>query len=415
MPIRSLLLGFLVVTATSCAGPEPPTEPDEPPEVLRLALFNIEELRTVALNDVDDDGVGRNRQLRAAAEIVARIAPDVLVVQEIDHDASAPDDPALNARRFADAYLEPAAERHGAPLAYPHAFAAPSNTGLASGQDLDGDGEIVTEEGSRGYGGDSFGFGTYRGQYAMAVLSRFPLQADRLRSFQRFLWQDLPGHHIPPGFYSEQALEVFRLSSKSHWDLPVVVGEGLVHLLISHPTPPAFDGDEDRNGRRNFDEIKLWVEYLDGSSALIDDNGRRGGKAHDEPFVVVGDLNARPDADGERYDGQTAIAQLLDHPALRDPSEILVSQGAEEHRREDRQSRGNSLEVAERADSAALPRTATAEFLGGSRVDYLLPSLELRVLDGGVFWPASSEDPEGHALAAEASDHRLLWLDLALP
>ena len=28
------------------------------------------------------------------------------------------------------------------------------------------------------------------------------------------------------------------------------------------PTPPAFDGEEDRNGRRNHDEIRFWVDYV---------------------------------------------------------------------------------------------------------------------------------------------------------
>jgi len=46
--------------------------------------------------------------------------------------------------------------------------------------------------------------------------------------------------------------QVLRLSSKSHWDVPIDIplGAGLtkrVHMLLHHPTPPAFDGPEGRN------------------------------------------------------------------------------------------------------------------------------------------------------------------------
>ncbi len=87
----------------------------------------------------------------------------------------------------------------------------------------------------------------------MVVYSRFPIQRSRARTFQRFLWKDMPGARLPddpattaPGdWFSPQELRVVRLSSKSHWDLPIEVGHKTVHLLASHPTPPVFDGPED--------------------------------------------------------------------------------------------------------------------------------------------------------------------------
>jgi hypothetical protein len=33
---------------------------------------------------------------------------------------------------------------------------------------------------------------------------------------------------------------------------------------------------------------------------------------------------------------------------------------------------------------------------------------------GGVFWPGPGEDPEGNAWATAASDHHLVWVDLAV-
>jgi hypothetical protein len=233
----------------------------------------------------------------------------------------------------------------------------------------------------------------------MAVLSRLPLREDAVRTFRTLLWRDVPGNHLPEGFYAPEEQAVLPLSSKSHWDVPVEVGGRLLHLLVSHPTPPVFDGPEDRNGRRNFDEVAFWARYLDGGAGLTDDEGRAGGLAPGEPFVVAGDLNADPLRPSSSFDGASAAAALLAHPRLRDPAEILVSEGARAHGR----------------GGAPRPEQATAEFAGGMRVDYLLPARELEVVGGGVFWPSPEEDAEGARLAAAASDHHLLWLDLRLP
>ena len=406
---RSAAAPFLLAAASSLlahAGAAAAADQEAPAAAgkIRVALFNVRELRAAKIDDVDADGVGRHPQLRAAANVIQRVRPDVLVLQEIDLqlDGTGGYAPAGEldrpARRFAAAYLGTGL----APIDYPFAFAAPSNTGLLTGIDLDRDGRVAgdAERGDRAHGNDSFGYGTYPGEYAMAVLSRLPLAAEEARTFQRFLWRDLPGNHLPPGLYTQEALAILRLSSKSHWDLPVRIGGGRLHLLVSHPTPPGFDGEEDRNGRRNFDEIKLWADYLDGGEALVDDRGRRGGLGPDEPFVVIGDLNARPDATESIYDGVPAIAQLLEHPRVQDTGPVATSRGA-------------------LAGGPAGPpdhrERATAIFAGGIRIDYVLPSKDLRVLGGGVFWPAPEEDPEGHALAEAASDHRLVWIDLGPP
>ena len=238
----------------------------------------------------------------------------------------------------------------------------------------------------------------------MALLSRFPVLAAEARTFQRFLWRDLPGNHLPVGFYGPEIAGALRLSSKSHWDVPVELPGGhMLHFWISHPTPPGFDGDEDRNGRRNFDEVKFWVEYLADQPALVDDAGDVGGYRADAPFVIAGDLNASSQESTSIYDGTTAIGQLLAQTGIEDTGPYLVSRGALE------------AQPGAAAGPPAFPERATAVFRGGVRVDYLLPSRGIAVRAGGVFWPSSEEDPDGHRLAETASDHRLVWLDLELP
>jgi endonuclease/exonuclease/phosphatase family metal-dependent hydrolase len=394
VPVAIVPLGLAAAgcTAAHPAAAHARTAPDAAPPAIRVALFNVKELTADKVESVDPQGRGTDPQLVAAAAIVARVRPDVLVLQEVDVP---PEEPARVARAFVDHYLAPLG------LAYPSVFAAPSNTGRLSGFDLNGDGHVASEAdlGTRRYGDDSFGYGEYPGQYGMAVVSRLPLLAEEARTFRDFLWRALPGHHLPDGFYAPEELAVLPLSSKSHWDLPVEIGDHRLHLLISHPTPPVFDGEEDRNGRRNFDEIAFWLRYLDGSRALVDDRGGAGGLAAGAPFVVVGDLNADPLRPASTYDGTSAIRLLLDHPRVADPGELLTSEGGRLHGR----------------GGEPRPEQVTAEFAGGMRVDYLLPSAGLAVHDGGVFWPAADADPSGHLLAVSASDHRLLWLDVVLP
>ncbi len=110
----------------------------------------------------------------------------------------------------------------------------------------------------------------------------------------------------PPGrprtgqsFYNDHVWSQLRLSSKSHWDVPVKTPAGVVHALVSH-RPPVFDGPEKRNAARNHDELRLWQEYLSKGDKpwLCDDKGHCG-LAQDARFVILGDLNNDPvDGDG---------------------------------------------------------------------------------------------------------------------
>ena len=110
-----------------------------------------------------------------------------------------------------------------------------------------GDGEVAGPQ-------DAYGYGRFPGQYGMALLSRYPILEDQARTFQTLKWSAMPGALRPRGYYPDDVWRHLRLSSKSHWDVPIGVGmreDGfVVHALCSHPTPPAFDGEEDRNGCR---------------------------------------------------------------------------------------------------------------------------------------------------------------------
>ena len=154
---------------------------------------------------------------------------------------------------------------------------------------------------------------------------------------------------------------------------------------------------------RNHDEIRFWAEYLkpDSAAFIMDDQGRAGGLAAGESFVIAGDFNSDP-FDGDSVDG--AANQLLEHPRI-DSRCVPVSEGAAEAAREQ-----GGLNAQHRGDPAADTSDFNDEFTGNLRLDYLLPSRNLSVSACGVFWPARGAD--GHELVA-VSDHRLVWLDVA--
>ena len=368
---------------------------------VRFQTFNASLNRGSAGQLVADLSTPDNAQAATVAEIIQRTRPDVLLINEFDY---APDNEAIDL--FRENYLE-VAHNGAAPIDYPYAFVAPSNTGVPSGYDLDNDGTV-------GGGNDALGFGLFEGQYGMAVLSRYPIETDDVRTFQHFLWKDMPDAMLPDDpstpepadWYTPEELDVLPLSSKSHWDVPIRIGKRTVHFLVSHPTPPTFDGAEDRNGTRNHDEIRFWADYVDGADYMYDDQGRTGGLARNASFVIAGDENSDP-VDGDSVPG--AIQQLIDHPRIQDP--LPTSAGGPE---------AAALQGGANLTQEGDPAYDTADFAdtqpGNLRVDFVLPSRRLKIVGSGVFWPVPS-DPLSR-LTGEypfpSSDHRTVWVDIRL-
>ncbi|HUQ10162.1 MAG TPA: endonuclease/exonuclease/phosphatase family protein [Steroidobacteraceae bacterium] len=399
--IAALLVGL---TSAAAVGTQPADAAGSFPGSFRVATFNCSLNRGSQGELLRELSTADSAQARAVAEIIQRVRPDILLLQEFDWDAAG-----ASVDAFRSNYL--ARAQNGAqPIRYRYSFFTESNTGQPSGFDLSNDGRI---EG----GQDALGFGEFPGQYAMVLLSRFPIDAKHARTFRKLLWKDMPGAMLPDDsttdgsadWYSPQELAVLPLSSKSHWDVPVKIGGFTLHVLASHPTPPAFDGPEDRNGMRNHDEVRFWGDYLSGAAAshtyIRDDRGHRGGFAG-KAFIVMGDQNTDPFDGGSRHD---AIEALI-HSSRINSSFTPASEGAPEAG--DAQGDANATHQGD-------ARFDTADFndrvAGNLRVDYLLPSKGLRVCGGGVFWPRQ-EEPQAALVWGDrpppSSDHRLVWLDL---
>lgn len=321
-------------------------------DTIRIATYNTELQRDGPGLFLRDLVRGTDPQIDAVLRVIVAADADVLALQGIDYDLTGE---AL--RRFAKA------------AGYPHSFARRPNTGLPTTFDMDGDGRL-------GGPRDAQGYGRFSGQGGMAILSRFPIEAERAQDLSDLLWINMPDALLPEQngtpFPSVEALAAQRLSTTGHWIVPLAGPAGPFDLLTFHATPPVFDGPEDRNGKRNHDEIRLWAHVLSGAV----------GTASMGAFVIAGDANLDPeDGDGIK----TAIRSLLALPQLQDPAP-----------------RGHAgTDTVDWSDP--IP--------GDLRVDYVLPSTHFTVVDSGVIWP-EPEDPMA-ATVALASRHRLVWVDLS--
>ncbi|WP_438862907.1 endonuclease/exonuclease/phosphatase family protein [Neptunicella sp.] len=367
---------------------------------LKVATFNVsmeatnyvERGQAVSGNELFELlASGNNQQIKNIAAIIQRVRPDIILLNEFDYTP----DPDKGVKAFIHNYLN-IAQPGSESIDYPYFYVAPVNTGVDSGGDLDRDGKKT------GVKGDAFGFGFYPGHFGMVLLSRYPIDKTAVRTFQHFLWKDMPDNLMVKTvdaegqpWYLPETQKIMRLSSKSHWDIPVKIEGQTVHILASHPTPPVFDGPEDRNGKRNHDEVRFWVDYLGSKydpAYIYDDNGHKGG-FKGQRFVLLGDMNSSL-PEGDSHKG--AIASLLTHPKVNGRA-IPHSQGGQQH-----------------TPDNPLASTHTAGWR--MRADYVLPSEQgLKVIDSGIFWPVT-DDPDYDLIKDRnsSSDHRLVWLDLEI-
>ena len=232
-------------------------------------------------------------------------------------------------KAFNDNYLAHAQHAEVTAISYPVLQNFATNTGLMSGYDLNLDGKVNSGP------DDAWGFGNYHGQYAFAVMSKYPIDTKQIRTFQNFKWKDMPGEKNPviddcnnpnakipasrqcgDAWYANEVWQKYPLSSKNHADVPVRIktdkGEEVIHFLISHPTPPIFANAARHTVKHNRAEIAFWNDYVKGLNYMADDKGTKGGLAKNAKFVIAGDLNADPQTgDGDL----SAIPGSAEQPA----------------------------------------------------------------------------------------------------
>lgn len=188
---------------------------------LKVATFNVS---MEATNYVKGDALkagagvlkqrlknGDNQQIKNIAEILQRIRPDIVLLNEFDYIKS----PEQGVKAFIKNYLNHS-QNGAAAINYPYFYYAPVNTGIPTEFDLDNNG--IKER----FKADAQGFGFFYGHYGMMILSKFPIQTAAVRTFQYFLRADMPDAIKPfypktgEPWYSDQEWQSLRLSSKSH-------------------------------------------------------------------------------------------------------------------------------------------------------------------------------------------------------
>lgn len=367
-------------------------------ESIRIATFNVsmealnyttkEHRHSIDGSELKNALSNQTQQIKNIAEIIQKVAPDIILLNEFDNSNNADFD---SIALFQKHYLS-VSQNKEKPIAFPYVYLAPVNTGVLLDFDSNKDGKVTRPA-------DTHGFGHFPGHFSMVLLSKFPIDTASVRTFQHFKWADMPGALEPQAengdnWYGDDNWTTIRLSSKSHWDIPIKVGKEVVHVLASHPTPPVFDGPEDRNGKRNHDEIRFWLDYITPhkGSYIYDDKGHKGGIAKDKPFVFLGDLNASS-TEGDAID--TGITALLDSPLTNDP--MPRSNGAKKHTTDN-------------------PHAPYHTAYWRMRADYVLPSsYGIQITNSGVFWP--EKDHADYRLISSrqaSSDHRLVWADIVL-
>ena len=393
-----VLLGTSGAQAAASDYPTPgqPVAPGEAAQDLDPASTTVEkdedDLR-VATMSADLTGASTEEVLadlrdglpeaRTVAETVQINAPEVLVLTGVSTDEYGEIAETLN-----EDYLS-VSQNGQEPLDYPHVFTTETNSGMDSGADLDGDGVI-------GGPGDTIGYGEYPGHYGTVIFSKHPIEEDQVRTFQEFLWDDMPENSMEEDEFSELERSILRLSTGSLWDVPIRVDGEHVHLVASSVALP--EDREDVDTARGGDERRMVEDFVSGNGwYLYDDEGQQGPLIPGTRFVLLGQPMSPHGLEDEAED----LDSLLSSYVLQDTEPAVITD----------QPVGERVGAEHGTDESATRAVPSGTDV---RSSYALPAAMLDVSGSGVFWPGEGEygyelvDPE----APHSPDDRLVWLDV---
>lgn len=362
---------------------------------VRFGHYNIKELSTDKLVNEDDD------QVNSAVQVIARFSPDIIDINEIQYDIRNTPTRGLPGAPSSSTYGDFGDEaQNGQRLADRVAAADPSVTYTETMMFLGNSGFYWEHDDLNSYSYVLRGWGEWKGRFATAVLSRYPILHDQVRVIADFAWEDMPGNLISR-MHDEIGLDVpsgFPLFEKSLNIVPIEIHGQVIYLVLLHPTASPAELDQ-INPYRNHDELvalNLFINgELPGVEALPDD----------AKFIISGDLNADPDPeDGDGLSGP--IQDLLANPRIT----VHFAHGAGTRGRHGEYNTYLGGCGNDDGETVANPRTHMQ-----MQLDYQLPSIALGApVDNGVFFPNFEYARHDFDLACHASDHRFVWADYAL-
>ena len=323
-------------------------------------------------------------QVQAAIDIVTRFSPDIVVVNEFEVSEQPGQDPGvlLNdsySRDWADILTE------SGDINYRYNLGVLGNHAiLFPGFDANRDDAFFATRGGLGNG--------TIGRLGYAIASRFPVIEDQARAITDFAWSDLPGNMLADLEANEGIVvpDGYPLFSKALAIIPFDLGDGNVLTVVAlHAAAPVGHAVRPY---RNRDELVALKHLIDGTLPGVDPLPSR--------FVLMGDFNADPDHGDAFPDG---ILGILDHPSVSvftptGPGTVGVNPER------------NTTTSACPSDTGPDPSTGS-QF----QLDYLLPSVAYGMpTDGGMFFPDIALQPPLWQLACRASNHMMLWADIAV-
>ena len=185
-------------------------------EALNYAKPSANKTPNVVGNELTQALKNNNQQIQNIAEIIQRVNPDIILLNEFDHV----DKNHENILYFIKNYLGQGQNKQTS-INYPYFYQGTVNTGVSVNKNIKSD-----DKDNQPTTNNLHGFGYFEGHYGMVLLSKYPINEKAIRTFQHFKWRDMPGalKPIDPStkkpWFSDDVWSKLRLSSKSHWDIP---------------------------------------------------------------------------------------------------------------------------------------------------------------------------------------------------
>ena len=177
-----LLVSLLTLTTTSqnvVAQDNATPQSTADQRTIRVATYNTSLFRRADGELISDLESGTHEQAKKIAEVIQRVRPDVMLCNEFDYDEAG-----RAAKLFQEKYL--AVSQNGLePIQFADYYIGPVNTGRPSGIDLNQNGssdDLTTPSVTA----------PTKANTACSVLSRFSIDDEFVRTFQTFLWRDMP-------------------------------------------------------------------------------------------------------------------------------------------------------------------------------------------------------------------------------
>ncbi|SDK14283.1 Endonuclease/Exonuclease/phosphatase family protein [Ferrimonas sediminum] len=402
-------------------------------DTIRFATYHADMEFSDYNQALSETGSGNEPRLQNVAEVIQRARPDVLLVTGFSGaDGLGGEEYRKRALElFVSEYLNQAQDPDLDAVSYPYLYLANSNSGIPVLDDLNKDGSAP---GTLPF--DAKGYGHYAGEKSFALLSRYALDENNVRTYRQLEWKRVPtadGQQKPQDgsgndWFASETWNSLPLMDTNFVDIPMKLPDGrIVQLLATYLGEPAEVDASNRAYMRNRAQVEFVADYIsqDYNSYIVndDDNSRRvtGGYDSSRPFVLMGNFyNDHEGAWALGADG--APSYRADSAAMR----TLVNSSTL-HRftgvNWEAPTSAAGVDYAQTtASTHSMPGIITG--LNALRNDYIMLEQQLKFVDQGIVWAQLGDD--GEALfyrnngqgqmvndPQASSSHRLVWMDVS--